>query len=106
MGYSPLMGPAKWTSFYLYVILDIFSRYVVGWMLAYRESAGSAKKLIEQTIERHTIGPGTLTVHADRGAPMRSKVVAFFLAELGVPGPPPAHMSPITIRILRASSRP
>ena len=81
---TKLMGPAKWTYFYLYVILDIFSRYVVGWMLAYRESAELAKKLIEQTIERHTIGPGTLTVHADRGAPMRSKVVAFFLAELGV----------------------
>jgi putative transposase len=81
---TKLMGPAKWTYFYLYVILDIFSRYVVGWMLAYRESAELAKKLIEQTIERHNICPGTLTVHADRGAPMRSKVVAFFLAELGV----------------------
>ena len=81
---TKLLGPAKWTYFYLYVILDIFSRYVVGWMLAYRESAELAKKLIEQTIERHTIGPGTLTVHADRGAPMRSKVVAFFLAGLGV----------------------
>jgi len=81
---TKLMGPAKWTYFYLYVILDIFSRYVVGWMLAYRESAELAKKLIEQTIERHNICPGTLTVHADRGAPMRSKVVAFLLAELGV----------------------
>jgi len=81
---TKLMGPAKWTYFYLYVILDIFSRYVVGWMLAYRESAELAKKLIEQTIERHNICPGTLTMHADRGAPMRSKVVAFFLAELGV----------------------
>ena len=81
---TKLMGPAKWTYFYLYVILDIFSRYVVGWMLAYRESGELAKKLIEQTIEHHNICPGTLTVHADRGAPMRSKVVAFFLAELGV----------------------
>lgn len=81
---TKLMGPAKWTYFYLYVILDIFSRYVVGWMLAYRESGELAKKLIEQTIEHHNIFPGTLTVHADRGAPMRSKVVAFFLAELGV----------------------
>lgn len=81
---TKLMGPAKWTYFYLYVILDIFSRYVVGWMLAYRESGELAKKLIEQTIERHNIFPGTLTVHADRGVPMRSKVVAFFLAELGV----------------------
>src|SRR4029077_20039198 len=81
---TKLMGPAKWTYFYLYVILDIFSRYVVGWKLGYRESAELAKKLIEQTIERHNICPGTLTVHADRGTPMRSKVVAFFLAELGV----------------------
>lgn len=81
---TKLLGPAKWTYLYLYVILDIFSRYVVGWMLAYRESAELAKKLIEHTVERHNIEPGTLTVHADRGAPMKSKVVAFFLAELGV----------------------
>lgn len=81
---TKLLGPSKWTYFYLYVILDIFSRYVVGWMLAYRESAGLAKKLIEQTIERQDIGAGSLTVHADRGAPMSSKVVAFLLAELGV----------------------
>ena len=81
---TKLLGPAKWTYFYLYVILDIFSRYVVGWMLAYRESAELAKKLIEQTVERHAICPGTLTVHADRGAPMTSKAVAFFLAGLGI----------------------
>jgi len=81
---TKLLGPAKWTYFYLYVILDIFSRYVVGWTLAYRESAELAKKLIEQTVERQAITPGTLTVHADRGAPMRSQVVAFFLAGLGV----------------------
>lgn len=81
---TKMLGPAKWTYFYLYVILDIFSRYVVGWMLAYRESAELGKKLIEQTIERQSICPGTLTVHADRGAPMTSKAVAFFLAGLGV----------------------
>ena len=81
---TKLLGPTKWTYFYLYVILDIFSRYVVGWMLAYRESAELAKKLIEQTLQRHDIEPGSLTVHADRGAPMTSKVVAFLLAELGV----------------------
>lgn len=81
---TKLLGPARWTYFYLYVILDIFSRYVVGWMLAYRESAQLGKKLIEQTVERHNICPGTLTVHADRGAAMTSKVVAFLLAELGV----------------------
>ena len=81
---TKLLGSAKWTYFYLYVILDIFSRYVVGWMLAYRESAELGKKLIEQTIERQDICAGTLTVHADRGAPMTSKAVAFFLAGLGV----------------------
>ena len=81
---TKLLGPTKWTYFYLYVILDIFSRYVVGWMLGYRESAELAKKLIEQTLQRHDIEPGSLTVHADRGAPMTSKVVAFLLAELGV----------------------
>jgi putative transposase len=81
---TKLLGPAKWTYFYLYVILDIFSRYVVGWMLAYRESAELAKKLIEQTIERQNICPGTLTVHADRGPAMKSQVVAFLLAELGI----------------------
>ena len=81
---TKLLGPTKWTYFYLYVILDIFSRYVVGWMLAYRESGELAKKLIEQTLQRHNIEPGCLTVHADRGAPMTSKVVAFLLAELGV----------------------
>jgi putative transposase len=81
---TKLLGPQKWTYFYLYVILDIFSRYVVGWMLAYRESAELAKKLIEQTLQRYNIEPRSLTVHADRGAPMTSKVVAFLLAELGV----------------------
>lgn len=81
---TKLLGPAKWTYFHLYVILDIFSRYVVGWMLAYRESAGLAKKLIEQTVERYPIEPATLTLHADRGPSMTSRPVAFLLAELGV----------------------
>jgi putative transposase len=81
---TKLLGPTKWTYFYLYVILDIFSRYVVGWMLGYRESAEFAKRLIEQTLEREPIEPGTLTLHADRGASMTSKPVAFLLAGLGV----------------------
>jgi putative transposase len=81
---TKLLGPAKWTYFYLYVILDIFSRYVVGWMVAYRESAGLAQRLIEQTLERQGIEPGKLTLHADRGSSMTSKPVAFLLAELGV----------------------
>ena len=81
---TKLLGPTKWTYFYLYVILDIFSRYVVGWMLAYRESAELAKRLIEQTIEREKIEPGSLTLHADRGPSMTSQPVAFLLAGLGV----------------------
>jgi putative transposase len=81
---TKLLGPAKWTYFYLYVILDIFSRYVVGWMVAYRESAELAQRLIEQTLKLQQIEPGSLTLHADRGSSMTSKPVAFLLAELGV----------------------
>ncbi len=81
---TKLMGPAKWTYFYLYVILDIFSRYVVGWMLAPRESAALAERLIAETCAKHGIQPGQLTLHADRGASMRSKPVALLLADLGV----------------------
>jgi putative transposase len=81
---TKLLGPAKWTYFYLYVILDIFSRYVVGWMVAYRESAVLAQRLIEQTIKRQDIEPGKLTLHADRGCSMTSKPVALLLADLGV----------------------
>ncbi len=81
---TKLMGPAKWTYFYLYVILDIFSRYVVGWMLAPRESAALAEHLIAATCAKHGIRPGQLTLHADRGWAMRSKPVALLLADLGV----------------------
>ena len=79
-----LLGPAKWTYFYLYVILDIFSRYVVGWMVAHRESAALASKLIEQSCRRQGITPGALTLHADRGPSMTSKPVALLLSDLGV----------------------
>lgn len=65
---SKLKGPAKWTCFHLYVILDIFSRYVVGWMVAARESAELAEQLIAETVEKQNIAPGTLTLHADRSA--------------------------------------
>src|SRR5216683_2653104 len=75
---------SKWTWFYLYVILDVFSRYAVGWTVQYRETAEIAKALIAQATEQQQIEPGTLTVHADRGSPMRSKPVAFLLADLGV----------------------
>ena len=81
---TKLLGPTKWTYFYLYVILDIFSRYVVGWMLAPRESAALAERLIADTCAKQGIVPGQLTVHADRGAAMTSKPVALLLADLGV----------------------
>jgi putative transposase len=81
---TKLLGPAKWTYFYLYVILDVFSRYVVGWMVAHRESARLAQKLIGETCARQGIAPGDLTIHADRGSSMTSKPVALLLADLGV----------------------
>ncbi len=81
---TKLLGPVKWTYFYLYVILDIFSRYVVGWMVANRETAALAQKLIQQTIEKQNIQPGQLTIHADRGPSMKSKPVALLLSDLGV----------------------
>ena len=81
---TKLKGPAKWTCFHLYVILDIFSRHVVGWMLAERESAELAEQLIADTVGRHDIKPGMLTLHADRGTSMRSKPVAALLVDLAV----------------------
>jgi putative transposase len=78
------LGPAKWTYFYLYVIIDIFSRYVVGWMVADRESATLAKLLIRETCVKQGIDPGQLTLHSDRGSSMKSKLVAELLADLGV----------------------
>jgi putative transposase len=81
---SKLKGPAKWTHYQLYVILDIFSRYVVGWTVQYREDKQVAKALIAQACEQQQITPGSLTVHADRGSAMRSKPVAFLLADLGL----------------------
>jgi putative transposase len=81
---TKLKGPVKWTYFYLYVILDVFSRYVVGWMVAHRESAKLAERLIAESCERQGISPGQLTLHADRGPSMRSKDVALLLADLGV----------------------
>jgi putative transposase len=81
---TKLLGPAKWTYFYLYVILDVFSRYVVGWMVAEGESAELAKRLISDTLGKQGIEPGQLTIHADRGSSMTSKPVAFLMADLGV----------------------
>jgi putative transposase len=81
---TKLKGPATWTYFYLYVILDVFSRYVVGWLAAHQDSATLAQRLIEQTCERQGIEQGKLTIHADRGPAMIAKSVALLLADLGV----------------------
>jgi putative transposase len=81
---TKLKGPTKWTYFYLYVIMDIFSRYIVGWMVAHREQDALAKQLIEQSCLKQNIKPGQLTVHADRGPSMKSKVVAHLLSDMGV----------------------
>jgi len=81
---TKLLGPAKWSYFHLYVILDIFSRYVVGWMVAHREASILAKKLIGETCERQDIGKNQLTIHADRGTSMKSKPVALLMSDLGI----------------------
>ena len=81
---TKLLGPAKWTYFYLYVILDVFSRYVVGWMIADREGKELARQFIAETCAKEQIVPGQLNLHADRGGPMTSKPVAFLLGDLGV----------------------
>jgi putative transposase len=81
---TKLLGPHKWTYFYLYVILDVFSRYVVGWLLAHCESQSLATRLIAATIKLHGIVPGQLTIHADRGSSMKSKPVALMMSDLGV----------------------
>ena len=81
---TKLLGPVTWTYYYLYVILDIFSRYVVGWMVAHQEQAALAERVIADTLAKQEIAAGQLTIHADRGTSMISKPVAFLLADLGV----------------------
>jgi putative transposase len=81
---TKLLGPAKWTYYYLYVVLDIYSRYVPGWLLAHAENASLAQVLLADTAAKQGILSGQLTVHADRGSPMTAKPVAFLLATLGV----------------------
>jgi putative transposase len=81
---TKLLGPAKWTYYYLYVVLDIYSRYVPGWLLAPRETAELAERLLGETIRKHRILADHLTLHADRGTSMASKPVALLLADLGV----------------------
>ena len=82
--YTKLAGPAKWTWYYRYVVLDVYSRYVVGWMVAAREAAVLAERLLADTIVAQQVQAGTLAVHADRGTSMTSKPVAMLLSDLGV----------------------
>ena len=81
---TKLKGPIPYLYFSLHVILDLFSRYVVGWMVAFTERARLAERLIEATCRKQGIGPHQLTIHADRGAPMRSKLVAELFADLTI----------------------
>ena len=81
---SKLKGPVRGTWFYLYVILDVFSRYIVGWTVQHHENAELATALIEQATEQQQITPKILTLHADRGAPMRAKLLAQLLEDLGI----------------------
>jgi putative transposase len=81
---TKLLGPAKWSYFYLYVVLDIYSRYVPGWMLARAENATLAKALLAETVDKHGIEPDRLTLHSDRGSPMTAKPFVFLMADLGV----------------------
>jgi len=94
---TKLLGPAKWTYFYLYVMLDVFSRYMVGWMMAHRESASLVQQFIYETCSRQGIERGQLTIRADRGSAMTSKPVAFLLADLGVTK---THSRPVPSRKL------
>lgn len=81
---TKLMGPRKWTYFHLYVLMDIFSRYVVGWMVASRESSELAQRLVRDACQRQGVVAGQLTVHSDRGSAMTSKPLALLYADLGI----------------------
>ena len=81
---TKLKGPIPYLYYSLYVILDLFSRYVVGWMVAAHENARLAQRLIDATCRKQGIGPHQLTIHADRGAPMRSKLVAELFSDLSI----------------------
>lgn len=82
---TKLRGPVKWTYYYLYVMIDIYSRYIVGWLLADREDSTLAKQLIGESFHRQGLRQGhQLVIHADRGTSMKSKAVANFLADLGI----------------------
>ncbi len=78
------MGPAKWTCFYLYVIIDIFSRRIIAWCVADAESATLFAPLVRDAMEKHRVPADRLTLHADRGAPMKATATALLLADLGI----------------------
>ncbi len=90
-GVTRLLGPYKWTYYYLYVLLDLFSRKVVGWLIAAQESAELAEQLVAETCAREGIAPDQLTLHADRGSPMIAHSLALLLTDLGVQ---PSHSRP------------
>jgi putative transposase len=104
--YTKLHGPAKWSYFYLYVIIDIYSWYTVGWMVAGRESAGLAELLLAESIAKQGIDRDTLSIHADNGSSMASKPVAFLLADLGVTKSHSRRIPATTTRTPRRSSGP
>ncbi len=81
---TKLRGPVKWCYYYLYVVIDIFSRYVVGWLVATKESAGLAQRLIAESAERQGIAPAQLTLHADCGSVMKAKEMSQLMADLGI----------------------
>ena len=81
---TKLMGPVKWSCFYLYVILDIDRGRVTGWRVEHAESAMQFKALFQSTMAKHAVPPDQLTLHADRGGPMKAKATALMLADLGV----------------------
>jgi putative transposase len=81
---TKLRGPAKWTHFALYTVIDIFSRFIVGWMIAQRESAELARQLIATAAAKQQIQPEQLTLHADNGKPMKAKTLALLLSDLGI----------------------
>lgn len=103
---TKLRGPEKWTYFHLYVIIDIYSRYVAGWLLAKRETAALAEHLIAETIRKHNVIADQLTIHADRGTSMASKTVALLLADLAVTKSHSRPIAPTITPTQRHSSRP
>ena len=102
---TKLRGPVVWTYYYLYVLLDVFSRFVVGWLLAEVESAELAEALIATTCQREGIQPEQLGLHSDRGPAMQSKTIAQLLIDLEVARPLPGLTRPMTTPIPRPSSK-